>query len=216
MNFLRTHWTPASLTAAILGTLVLNGGGSGCGGIQNHPAIEALQGNAKVDSQAFVEAYIEYPGPQEKWAGPTSFIMHIHAGGPGSAQISVTPSWFAGKAKNIQPSLAPAHVRKPASLMAELTQIRPEPSASPAVVGSSMELPADIARDRLRYLANAIESGVEEPFRGCLSPVRMRIIRADGNIIEKTGCRSEKGWSRAASDAVEFFMNALVNGAEAS
>lgn len=212
MSMFKTQWASTGFTMAILAAVILNGGGSGCGGIQNHPAIEALQGNPKIDSQAFVEAYIEYPGPQEKWAGPTSFILHIHAGGPGDAQISVTPSWFAGKIKKARPAEL-AQDRKPASLMSELTQVRPvQTAAEDAPKGIS----SDVARDRLRYLANAIESGVEEPFRGCLAPVRMRIIRADGNIIEKTGCRSEKGWSRAASDAIEFFMNALVNGAEAS
>ncbi|OFZ22112.1 MAG: hypothetical protein A2X94_08785 [Bdellovibrionales bacterium GWB1_55_8] len=199
-----------SLVAAGVLVILSGTGGFGCGGIQNHPALEALQGNAKVDSQAFVEIYIEYPGPQEKWAGPTSFILHVLANAPGNAHISVTPGWFEGPAvKKTQPELA---IRKPASLLSEMA---PAAVLAPTAEQAKPQgLPSDIARDRMRYLANAIESGLEEPFRGCRSPVRIRIVRADGDIVERTGCRSEKGWPRAASEAVEFFMNAQVYGLE--
>ena len=48
------------------------------------------------------------------------------------------------------------------------------------------------------YLAESISTD-KTPFFGCLSPVRARLIRSDGSLVEKFGCRSFQGWASVAS-----------------
>lgn len=46
----------------------------------------------KVSTAPVVEAYVEYAGPSEKWAGPGSMILHVVAKGEmKDAEIRVTP-----------------------------------------------------------------------------------------------------------------------------
>ena len=70
---------------------------------------------------------------------------------------------------------------------------------------------SDEAREMLGHLGNAL-GGATAPFKGCMSPVRVRLVRADGGLLEKQGCRSELGWSRAVSETVNVFVTASVHG----
>ena len=54
-----------------------------------------------------------------------------------------------------------------------------------------------------------------EAFKGCLYPVRARLIRADGSVVEKQGCRSQLGWTRVASETVSLLISATVGGSPA-
>ena len=49
--------------------------------------------------------------------------------------------------------------------------------------------------------------GADQPFSGCLNPVRVRLVRQDGALTEKQGCRGF-GWTRTASEKVNTFLSA--------
>ena len=72
----------------------------------------------------------------------------------------------------------------------------------------------ETARDQLAHLATSLQ-GAEQNFRGCLSPVRVRLVRADGALLEKQGCRGQNGWSRIASESVNSFITAALTPARA-
>src|SRR4051812_12834748 len=48
-----------------------------------------LTGSDSSESRPFVEGYVEYPGPQSKWAGPASFIVHVEAKEGDRARIEI-------------------------------------------------------------------------------------------------------------------------------
>jgi hypothetical protein len=70
---------------------------------------------------------------------------------------------------------------------------------------------AENARELLANLAVSLQ-GAEGAFRGCLSPVRVRLIRADGILVEKQGCRGQNGWSHIASQSADRFLTAALYG----
>jgi len=172
---------------------------SACMSARNHPALDAAQNavNGKSDSglpgvrssEAFTEAYIEYPGPHAKWAGPASFVIHISTKNPHWALINVAPAWF-NTSEEEQAGLTSETANKV----------------------NTKGLSSDYARERIRYLAGAMQQGPEPTFKGCLYPVRVRLIREDGTFIEKTNCRSEVGWPKVASEAAEYFLTAKLRG----
>ncbi len=157
-------------------------GAAGCLSMQSQTTLDAIEG--AMSNQPFVEAYVEYAGPQARWAGPTSFILHVMAKDAGAAQISVTPALF--------------------------DEINKDPTMS-GRAPASQGYAGDQAREQLAHLATALQ-GAEQTFRGCLSPVRVRLIRADGSILEKHGCRGQNGWSRVASETVNNFITAALFG----
>ena len=77
----------AQATAGAL--ICLAWAGSGCLSTQTQSSLDGTNGQ----SSPYVEAYVEYPGPHEKWSGPASFILHVTAKDKGSALITVTPSF---------------------------------------------------------------------------------------------------------------------------
>jgi hypothetical protein len=158
---------------------VLASGLSGCLSMQSQSTIDGITGS----NQPFTEAYIEYPGPQRKWSGPSSFILHVQAKDAGNAQISVTPNLFDDR----------------------------DGSTSGRLPASAHGVPGEVARTRLAQLYTALQ-GQNQNFRGCMYPVRVRMIRADGALMEKVGCRSAMGWSHTASEAVDYFITAAVGG----
>lgn len=156
---------------------------SGCLSMQSQSTIDNIQQSA-TKSLPYVEAYVEYRGPAEKWAGPTTFLLHVVAKDAGVARISITPALFNSRIKDDAPTTAGRGL-------------------------ASRGMPGETARDHMARLASAVQGG-DEPFRGCLSPVRVRLVRADGALVEKSGCRSETGWPRAASEAVNSFIVSTV------
>ncbi len=164
--------------------------GSACLSMQNQTTLEGIQGAAG----PYVEAYIEYPGPSDKWAGPSHFILHVLAKDSGMAQIAVTPALF--KPVAVDPHAPGA---KAIGAVTELTR-------TPGMSGEA-------AREQLGRLMTALTGG-EASFRGCLSPVRVRVIRADGAVTERHGCRGGKGWSKAVSESVDQFINKSLYGTQ--
>lgn len=156
---------------------------SGCLSMQSPTTIDNIQQAATTGSQPYVEAYVEYRGPSDKWAGPTTFLLHVVAKDAGVARVSITPALFGAPAKD-----------------------------APNTAGrglASKGMAGETARDHMARLALSVQGG-DIPFRGCLSPVRVRLVRADGALLEKSGCRSGEGWPRAASEAVNQFIVSTV------
>lgn len=164
---------------------------SGCLSMQSQTTMEAIQNatnGTTMNTKPYVEAYVEYRGPHEKWAGPTTFLMHVSAKDAGMARISVTPALFA-------PPI-------------------PNPTMNDRTLASAKGMTGEAARDQMSRLASAMQGG-DVAFNGCLYPVRVRLIRADGAIVEKSGCRGSEGWAKATSEAVNQFVVATVGGAGA-
>jgi hypothetical protein len=127
-------------------------------------------------AQPYVEAFVEVSGPHARWSGPATLSVHVVAREPGQAKITLTPELFAS-------SPAPT--------------VRKQPDArAPASVQT---IPSDTARQQLAQLATSLLGG-DEPFSGCVMPVRVRLVRQDGAVLDKQGCRSQTGWTRAAGE----------------
>ncbi len=152
-----------------------------CLSMQNQTTLDGISG-----AGPYVEAYIEYPGPSDRWAGPSHFILHVLAKDSGMAQIAVTPALF--KVSNAEKNAPGA---KAIGAVTELTR--------------TQGMSGEGAREELGKLMTALTGG-EASFRGCLSPVRVRVIRADGAVTERHGCRGNRGWSKAVSESVDHFI----------
>jgi hypothetical protein len=126
----------------------------------------------------FTEAYIEYPGPNDKWSGPQNFVVHIQTRGTTSAQITIVPK----------------------------QQNAPTQGGTQAGTDTDAQIvPIEMVRDQLARLSAAIQEK-ENTFRPCLYPVRVNLIRSDGALVERQGCRGNEGWPRVASEVVNHLM----------
>jgi hypothetical protein len=150
--------------------------------------------SAAVSGGGYVEAFIEYAGPAERWGGPEPLVVQFSARDSGRAfSLLSTPAW----SKNTP--IENSHSRAPASAH------RDDPVAHPAVDGEGTVWkawnPARL-KERLAALAEAVESTKIPSQAGCLYPVRVRLLRGDGGVVEKGGCRSSRGWVKMASSLV--------------
>lgn len=188
-----------SLVDAALVLTLSSFGLSACMTIQNESPFDEVGKQAQ--GQGFVEGFIEYGAPQNRLVGPQPFLLHVSARQSGPVEVEVSPSSL----DPAQREAAPPTVKARA-----LSSVVP----ATEVVGSPMS--AETARVRLAALAHAIEQPAPR-FEGCLSPVRVRLVRADGALVEKEGCRASQGWPRAVSEAVSAFMDSATrSGVEAN
>src|SRR4051812_42875295 len=83
-----------TLARLLAGSVIaLAWGGAGCLSMQSQTSLDATNNaNPVVSNQPYVEVYVEYAGPQIKWAGPVSYILHVTAKDAGQAQITLTPA----------------------------------------------------------------------------------------------------------------------------
>jgi hypothetical protein len=161
----------------------------GCVGMHGtQPSLDALQ-NAVGEGKPVVEAFFEYPGPQERWAGPNSLVVHVVARDGADPTITTSPNVFQPEAGVIDFS-APMPAKR-SGLTTSIVRERL------AIVGTALNQPA---------------GAHDEPIGGCLSPIRARIIRIDGSVTEKRGCRSQTGWAFQASDAAMDLLTMAENG----
>lgn len=173
--------------ALSIGCLMATANLAGCFSMQNQTTIDGVQ--EATSKLPIVEAVIEYPGPQDRWAGPVTFTMQIVAKDAGPAIIKVSPALFQGSAVRMK-----------------------ENEVDNRAPASGKGLSGEEARDRLAHLAASL-SGGEESFRGCLYPIRLRFVRADGSLSEKKGCRGQSSWSRNVSQSVnDFILSSLGQG----
>jgi hypothetical protein len=63
----------------------------------------------------------------------------------------------------------------------------------------------DQAREKLSNLATAMAED-SSTYQGCMYPIRVRLIRADGSVLDKEGCREQSKWSKTASETVDYFI----------
>src|SRR6185295_670703 len=76
------------LIAGLLLTLAAS-----CVGMHGQSTLDAIQGSI-TENKPVVEAYIEYPGPQERWAAPSSLAIHITARDGSDPTIAISPNVF--------------------------------------------------------------------------------------------------------------------------
>jgi hypothetical protein len=135
-----------------------------------------LDGIAGSSTQPYVEAFIEYRGPQERWSGPTAWTLQVVAKDNGPPEITVPLAW-----RQEENSTA----RKPAA--------------------------QTVTAEEARVKIGALAATINEPdtgFSGCMYPIHARLIRADGKVLDKQGCRGQSHWDQAASGLVDYFMAA--------
>lgn len=153
---------------------------SGCFTAQNPSTLEAIDAAAGAKGQPFVEAYFEFGGPAAKWAGPESSVVRVLArDASGKAQVSVTPD---PRGMNVV-GRAPAEAR--------------------AGVWT-----AEYARAQFAEMAAIMEN--DPTYSGpCMFPVRVRLVRQDGSVFEKSGCRSQQGWPGLVSRTVSQLVSGV-------
>lgn len=134
-----------------------------------------------------VEAYLEFVGPPERWAGPQTLTVHLTARDGDFARLAVTPPLPAEGAR--------VNSREPQG----------------AFVGSNLIAPAAV-RESLAELAAAVRSqpDQDQTFSGCLFPLRLKLIQADGVVTEKDGCRTLTGWPLAFARATDRVLTVSV------
>ncbi len=162
---------------ALFGIVCALGIGSVVTGCMTGEDKATLDGIAGTSTQPYVEAYVEYRGPQARWAGPAAWTLQVVAKDSGAPEITVPLAWRNDVTTN---------ARKPAS----------------------QTITSEEARVKIGALAQAITDAGETSFTGCMYPLHVRLIRADGKVLDKQGCRGQSQWDQAASGAVDYFMAA--------
>ncbi len=60
-------------------------------------------------------------------------------------------------------------------------------------------------RQDLEKLNRALKEN-EPEFKGCLTPIRIKLMREDGVVIERQSCRGPVGWPKVASEIVSKYV----------
>jgi hypothetical protein len=176
--------------AVVAGGVVAAALGS-CVGMHGQSTLDAIQGSIE-EKKPFVEAWIEYSGPQERWAGPSSLIVHVTAKDGGAPMVALVPDRFTPEAGV-------------ADFSSQAASLPAGPGRAPGSESQAI-LSTTAIRDRLAVLGTALSQptsagAADEGASGCLSPIHARLVRSDGSIVEKRGCRSGAGWAFQASAA---------------
>lgn len=104
--------------------------------------------------------------------------------------------WAAGDGKTLQLTTREAN-------RAELAIVRGDFDRAPASV---QEVDADFAREQVKKLYEQLVQANDGPnARACPLPVRVRLIRGDGVLLERQDCRGGAEWVRAASRMIAEF-----------
>jgi hypothetical protein len=161
---------------------------AGCLGAQQQSTLDnmgAAVAGGKSQAVPVVEAYFEFAAPHEKWAGPAALNLHLVAREGDFAKLKWT-------SRTLQAELAalPGQVQNP---------------------DPNFRVPLGVAREALAQLEKGISEG-NEPFFGCTSPVSLKLIKANGAIVEKQGCRSDRGWPKLASQLTSDWLKITAQG----
>ena len=143
---------------------------TGCMTGQDKTTLDLIAGS----TMPYTEAYIEYRGPPDRWAGPANWILHVSSKDAQNPEITVPDAWKAADTVT---------ARKPAS----------------------QTTTSEESRAKIGALASAMEEE-DSGYQGCLYPIHVRLIRADGFVLDKQGCRGQSHWAKAASETVDYFM----------
>ena len=71
------------------------------------------------------------------------------------------------------------------------------------------QIPIEQAREQLMRLHQQLTQE-EVPIVSCSSPMRIRLVRSDGALIARMGCRGEGGWERLASEMTLKWLDLAV------
>ena len=174
---------PIALAAAIASL-------SGCFTMSKPPQ------SAKAPSTAespVVEAYMEYVGPPERWAGPQTLVVHLTARDPELRAAHGLPAdRGAGRAARAALEQRPG---RPAPARARWRE--------PISYG--------LARDSLTQLAASLKESADPAFAGCLYPLRLKLVRANGTVTERNGCRNLEGWPVVLSQVTHQVLTASIH-----
>jgi hypothetical protein len=171
---------------------------AGCaGGGSLSTVVEALEGVQ--NTSPFVEAYIQYIGPDARWAGPKLWMLHVTARDGASPSVTLSPSLPAVETRSPAPEVA---ARAPASALGMVQMPTPPEQAPARKIHTTEEV-----RERLLGLAGAIQAADAEN-QACSTVVRVRLTRADGSVLERQGCRASPYWSQTVSEFSTEFMGA--------
>jgi hypothetical protein len=190
-----------------VGTSLILGACVGANNASLSTVVEALEGAR--NPSPYVEAYVQYLGPDARWAGPALWTLHVTARDGVAPQFEVTPAL--PRAERIESKPAPTGVevtnRAPASALG-LTQMPAVAVAevSPVASGTKTYSTEEI-RERLAHLATTVQAGENET-RACSTVVKVRLSRADGSVVEKQGCRGSVAWSQVVSEFSAEFIGA--------
>jgi len=85
-----------------------------------------------------------------------------------------------------------------------------ELSMSPSVVGLNHKIPsASETQEKLSKLELALQKPVLKA-KGCLSPVKVKLVRINGVVEEHQGCRGQLGWPRVASETLSLILESSI------
>ncbi len=177
---------PYFLVFVLIGALSVS-----CVGSREHPMLTELYKGETSEAAPFVEAYIEYVGPGEKYAGYKNFLVYLRARDEKNVEISYSPHMKFHHNQQV-----------PDEKTREIANIK---------AGDMKIEKIQIVRGYLTRLSDLLEEAdgekekvgeVKDSKTACLSPVRVRLIRQDGALIEKHGCRTPTGWTVKLSQLV--------------
>jgi hypothetical protein len=154
---------------------------SGCFGSTDERSEDSANPLSDDPTLPFIEATIEYPGPHEKWAGPQNFSIKVVNWSAGGAKVTIHPPL----SKNVSHKMKHAKQSEASGLSTEAAR-------------------ADFAR--LHTALQSDESGVH----GCLSPIKVKLLRADGALVERQACRTQPGWPRVAHEIANHWIELAV------
>ena len=157
---------------------------SGCLGSGSDTENDPIFSDGK--SLPFTDAYIVYPGPNEKWVGPDTFTVHLSTIGPVDAHVTISSRILKSREMGRH-----------------------------SIRSSSHNLSIEAAREEIARLFASLKEH-ETVFHGCLSPVRVKLIRSDGALVERQACRGQSGWPKVASEVVNHLIESSVGSAEAA
>lgn len=69
----------------------------------------------------------------------------------------------------------------------------------------------ETAKEQIEHLRYSAQNEVT-PSASCSSPVKVRLVRADGAVISKNACRGQVGWPRVASEITANWMSTAFQG----
>jgi hypothetical protein len=179
-----------ALLALSLSAGCVSGGGSSLSTV-----VDAIEG-VKENTSPYVDAYIQFLGPDARWTGPVLWSVHVSARESQLPDFEVTPAL----PKIRSPGAPELSNRIPASALGIAGG-----KSIPAGAVDRKLLSLEQVRDRLRHLGGAMAASDDES-SSCISAVKVRMTRADGSVVEKQACRGSAVWTQVASELAAEFM----------
>ncbi|MBC7692825.1 MAG: hypothetical protein H7222_13775 [Methylotenera sp.] len=223
-------WSVTSILSAALSASVL----SGCISLTGTSEVLSQGKNkdgtevaaSQINHSPIVEAYLNYEAAPSKWVGPAAFVVHVQAKDSVQAEFSVrhgmhsyvAPEVKKSTQKVIHRSLASEggghhhEVAAKASKTATKKEMPAVDETGESVSSYGLSLSTEVLRERLHTLAELVADEDQNPeVKGCLSPLKVRLVRSDGSVLEKEGCRNALGWPGYVSQMVSALISARTD-----